>query len=148
MTHPTDCKICGMLHAAAAEDVVLAGPHWAVVAMQDVPGMLMAFTRDHDRGVGFLSDGAAAELGPLINALSARLVATGAFERTSVIYLGDSNAHTHFMLLGRKPGDERVFDNAPLLARFAAKDRDRARAIVADLRDALGEALAPAAASA
>jgi hypothetical protein len=49
------------------------------------------------------------------------------------------------MLLGRKPGDERVFDNAPLLARFAAKDRDRARAIVADLRDALGGTLAPAA---
>ncbi|HQR87831.1 MAG TPA: hypothetical protein PLH31_00855, partial [Caulobacter sp.] len=71
MTDPTDCKICGMLHAAAPEDVVLDGPHWGVVAMQDVPGMLMAFTRAHDRGMGSLSDAAAAELGPLINRLSA-----------------------------------------------------------------------------
>ena len=137
MTNPTDCKICGMLRATAPEDVVFDGPHWAVVAMQDVPGMLMAFTRDHDRGMGSLSDAAAAELGPLINRLSARLTANGAFEKASVIYLGDNALHTHFMLLGRKPGDERIFDNAPLLARFAGKDRDGARAIVADLRDAV-----------
>ncbi|MDB5455439.1 MAG: hypothetical protein JWP92_1024 [Caulobacter sp.] len=137
MTDPTDCKICGMLQATAPEDVVCDGPHWAVVAMQDVPGMLMAFARDHDRGPGSLSDAAAAELGPLINRLSASLTATGAFEKTSVIYLGDNALHTHFMLLGREPGDERVFDNAPLLARFAGKDRDRARAIVADLRGAV-----------
>lgn len=139
MTDPTDCKICGMLRATAPEDVVCDGPHWAVVAMQDVPGMLMAFVRDHDRGPGSLSDAAAAELGPLINRLSARLTANGAFEKTSVIYLGDNALHTHFMLLGRKPGDDRVFDNAPLLARFASKDRDGARAIVTDLREALRE---------
>ena len=38
-----------------------------------------------------------------------------------------------------KPGDERIFDNAPLLARFADKDRDGARAVAADLREALRE---------
>jgi diadenosine tetraphosphate (Ap4A) HIT family hydrolase len=137
MTDPTDCKICGMLHATALEDVVYDGPHWAVVAMQDVPGMLMAFSRDHDRGPGSLSEATAAQLGPLINRLSAGLTATGAFEKASVIYLGDNALHTHFMLLGRKPGDDRIFDNAPLLARFADKNRDGARAIVADLREAL-----------
>jgi hypothetical protein len=40
------------------------------------------------------------------------------------------------MLLGRKPGDAPVFDNAPLLTRFANKDGDRARAIAGQLRDA------------
>jgi|UniRef100_B0T5P9 diadenosine tetraphosphate (Ap4A) HIT family hydrolase len=139
MTDPTNCKICGMLRATAPEDVVYDGPNWAVVAMQDVPGMLMAFTRVHDRGPGSLSEAAAAQLGPLINRLSATLTATGVFEKASVIYLGDNALHTHFMLLGRKPGDERIFDNAPLLARFAGKDRDGARAMAADLREALRE---------
>lgn len=139
MTNPTNCKICGMLRATAPEDVVYDGPNWAVVAMQDVPGMLMAFTRVHDRGPGSLSEAAAAQLGPLINRLSATLTATGVFEKASVIYLGDNALHTHFMLLGRKPGDERIFDNAPLLARFAGKDRDGARAMAADLREALRE---------
>jgi len=40
------------------------------------------------------------------------------------------------MLLGRPAGDDRIFDNAPLLARFGHKDRDRSRAIAAELRDA------------
>lgn len=137
MTQHPGCKICSMLDATAPQDIVLAGEHWGVVAMQDVPGLLMTFTRDHDGGVGTLSDTAAAELGPMIKALSATLVATGDFEKTSVIYLGDNAIHTHFMLLGRKPGDTHVFDNAPLLARFAGKDRGRARAIVQTLRDAI-----------
>jgi diadenosine tetraphosphate (Ap4A) HIT family hydrolase len=137
MTQKSGCKICGMLDATSPEDVVLAGDHWGVVAMQDVPGLLMAFTRDHDGGVGSISDAAAAELGPMIKALSATLVATGDFEKTSVIYLGDNAIHTHFMLLGRKPGDALVFDNTPLLARFAGKDRTRARAIASQLRDVI-----------
>jgi hypothetical protein len=134
MTRHSDCKICGMLDAAAPDDVVLAGEHWGVISMQDVPGMLMAFTRDHDDGVGSMSDAAAAEWGPTVKALSAGLVATGAFEKTSVIYFGDNAIHTHFMLLGRTPGEAPIFDNAPLLARFAVKDRERSRAIVRDLR--------------
>ena len=137
MTPHPDCKICSMLDATAPEDVVLAGEHWGVVAMQDVPGLLMAFTRRHDGGVGTLSDAAAAELGPMIRTLSATLVATGEFEKTSVISLGDNAIHTHFMLLGRQPGDAPVFDNTPLLARFAGKDRDRARAVAQALRDAI-----------
>ena len=136
MTAHPGCKICTMLDVAAPADVVLAGDVWGVVAMQDVPGMLMAFTRDHDGGVGTILDAAAAELGPLFKTLSAGLLATGDFEKVSVIYLGDNAIHTHFMLLGRKPGDAPVFNNAPLLARFANKDRDRARAIADQLRDA------------
>ncbi|NBW10203.1 MAG: hypothetical protein EBR82_19460 [Caulobacteraceae bacterium] len=136
--HP-DCKICGMLAAAPPEDIVLASDHWGVISMQDVPGMLMAFTRDHDDGVGSMSDAAAAEWGPTVKALSAGLVATGAFEKTSVIYFGDNALHTHFMLLGRTPGEAPVFDNAPLLSRFAGKDRERSRAIVRDLRPLVGE---------
>ncbi len=136
MTHPTDCKICGMLDATAPEDVVLSGHHWAVVAMQDVPGMLMLIARAHDNGVGSVPVAAAAQLGPLIKTLASGLEAYGRFERTSVIYLGDNAIHTHFMLLGRPPGDDRIFDNAPLLARFGRKDRDRSRAIAAELRDA------------
>jgi len=136
MTHPTDCKICGMLGAAAPEDVVLAGQSWAAVALQDVPGMVMLFAREHDSGVGSLSEVAAAQLGPLIKTLAAGLEADGAFERTSVIYLGDNAVHSHFMLLGRPPGDERIFDNAPLIARFSGKDRVRSRAVVAELRAA------------
>lgn len=136
MTH--DCKICTMLDASAPEDVVLAGDHWGVVAMQDTPGILMAFTREHDDGVGSLSSDTAAQLGPLIRTLSAGLVATGDFEKTSVIYLGDNAIHTHFMLLGRKPGDAPIFDNSPLMARFANKDRDRTREIAGRLRDELG----------
>jgi diadenosine tetraphosphate (Ap4A) HIT family hydrolase len=137
MTRHPDCKICGMLDASAAEDVVLAGPHWGVVAMQDVAGLFMAFTRDHDDGTGSMSDAAASELGPLIKTVSTTLTATGEFEKTSVIYLGDNAIHTHFMLLGRKPGDAAVFDNGPLLARFADKDRDRARAITRQLRNVI-----------
>lgn len=132
--HP-DCKICGMLNAAAAEDIVREDTDWAVVAMQDVPGMLMAFTRRHDTGAGSMSEAAAIAMGPMIRDLSAALVGSGEFEKTSVIYLGDNALHTHFMLVGRKPGDAPVFDNTPLLARFAAKDRDQARAIAARLRD-------------
>ena len=125
-----------MLDVAAPADVVLAGDVWGVVAMQDVPGMLMAFTRDHDGGVGTIPDAAAVELGPLLKTLSAGLLASGDFEKVSVIYLGDNAIHTHFMLLGRKPGDAPVFDNAPLLTRFANKDGVRARAIAGQLRDA------------
>jgi len=134
--HP-DCKICGMLDATAPEDVVLAGDHWGVVAMQDVPGMVMVFTRDHDLGVGTMSGTSAAELGPMIRTLSSEIVASGAFERTSVIYLGDNAIHTHFMILGRRAGEPPLYDNTPLLARFADKDRDRARSIAANLRRAL-----------
>lgn len=138
MTAHPGCKICTMLDATAPEDVVLAGDHWGVVAMQDTPGILMAFTRDHDCGIGTLSETAAAEFGPMIKTLSAGLVATGEFEKTSVIYLGDNAIHTHFMLVGRTPADAPIFDNAPLMARFADKDRPRAREIAGHLRDALG----------
>ncbi|CAN5141543.1 hypothetical protein BH10PSE2_BH10PSE2_05650 [soil metagenome] len=137
MTPHPGCKICTMLDVAAPEDVVLAGEHWGVVAMQDTPGILMAFTREHDGGIGTLSDAAAAEFGPLIKTVSAGLVATGEFEKTSAISLGDNAIHTHFMLVGRKPGDPPIFDNGPLMARFADKDRDRTRAIAARLREAL-----------
>ena len=137
MAHHTDCKICGMLEAASPDDVVLAGDHWGVVAMQDVPGMFMAFTREHDGGVGSISDAAAAGMGPLIKSISQALVSTGQFEKVSVIYLGDNAIHTHFMLLGRKPADTPVFDNTPLLARFANKDRDKARLLVGHLRDVI-----------
>jgi diadenosine tetraphosphate (Ap4A) HIT family hydrolase len=131
------CHICTMLGAAAPEDVVSNGDQWSVVGLRDVPGMLMAFTNRHDSGVGSIPDSAAAELGPLVRALSAGLVASGDFERASVIYLGDNAVHTHFMVVGRPPGDSVILDNAPLLARFAHADRDRARAIVADVRAAL-----------
>ncbi len=137
MTAHPGCKICTMLDAAAPEDVVLAGEHWGVVAMQDTPGILMAFTHDHDAGIGTVSDQAAAAFGPMIKTLSAGLVATGDFEKTSVIYLGDNAIHTHFMLVGRKAGDAPIFNNSPLMARFADKDRDRTRALAARLRDAL-----------
>ena len=137
MTRHPGCKICSMPDVTAPEDVVFANEHWGVVALQDVPGLLMAFARGHDGGIGTLSDAAAAALGPMIRTLSATLVATGEFEKTSLIYLGDNAIHTHFMLLGRKPGDAPVFDNTPLLARFAGKDRQRARAIAQTLRDAL-----------
>ncbi|CAN5182251.1 hypothetical protein BH10PSE1_BH10PSE1_03690 [soil metagenome] len=138
MTAHPGCKICTMLDATAPEDVVLAGDHWGVVAMQDTPGILMAFTRDHDGGIGTLSDAAAAEFGPMIKTLSASLITTGEFEKTSVIYLGDNAIHTHFMLVGRKTGDAPIFDNTPLMARFAEKDRPRTRKIAGQLRDALG----------
>lgn len=139
MTPHPGCKICSMLDLAAPEDVVLADTVWGVVALQDVPGILMAFTREHDGGVGTITDAAAAALGPLCKALSAGLLATGAFEKVSMIYLGDNAIHTHFMLLGRKPGDPPVFDNAPLLARFAGKDRARARLIASQLRASLNQ---------
>jgi diadenosine tetraphosphate (Ap4A) HIT family hydrolase len=142
MTHPTDCKICGMLDATPPEDVVLSGHYWAVVSMQDVPGMLMLIARDHDNGIGSVSDAATAQFGPIIKTLASGLEACGPFERTSVIYLGDNAIHAHFMLLGRPHGDDRIFDNAPLLARFGNKDRDRARAIVAELRDACASFIA------
>lgn len=137
MSRHADCKICGLLSSAAPEDIVLDGPNWAVVAMQDAPGVFMAFTADHDAGIASLPSETAAEMGPLFQTLSASLVATTEFEKVSVIYLGDNSIHTHFMLLGRSPGDAPVFDNTPLLARFANKDQRRSRSLAGRLREDL-----------
>lgn len=105
--------------------------------MQDAPGIFMAFTADHDAGIASLPSETAAEMGPLFQTLSASLVATTEFEKVSVIYLGDNAIHTHFMLLGRSPGDAPVFDNTPLLARFANKDQRRSRSLAGRLREDL-----------
>jgi len=136
MPRHADCKICTMLETAPPENLVLDGEHWGVVAMREAAGVLMVFTRDHDQGVGSISDAAAAGFGPLIKALSAGLSATG-FEKTSVISLGDNAVHTHFMLVGRKPADAPIFDNTPLMARLARKEGERARAVAGRLRDGL-----------
>jgi len=136
MPRHADCKICTMLETAPPENLVLDGEHWGVVAMRDAPGVLMVFTRDHDQGIGSISDAAAAAFGPLVKTLSAELTASE-FEKTSVISLGDNAVHTHFMLVGRKPADDPIFDNAPLMLRLAQADADRARAISRRLRDVL-----------
>lgn len=136
MPRHADCKICTMLDTATPEKVVLAGEHWGVVALREAAGVLMVFTRDHDRGVGSISNAAAAAFGPLIKTLSAGLSTSG-FEKTAVISLGDNAVHTHFMLVGRKPGDAPIFDNTPLMARLACEEGDRARAVAGHLRGGL-----------
>ncbi|NWE54023.1 hypothetical protein [Brevundimonas sp. P7753] len=136
MPRHADCKICTMLETTPPESLVLAGAHWGVVAMREAPGVLMAFTRDHDQGVGSISDAAADAFGPLIKTLSTGLTTSG-FEKTSVISFGDNAIHTHFMLVGRKPADAPIFDNTPLMARLDCKEGERARAVAGHLRDVL-----------
>ncbi|MNI94798.1 hypothetical protein D3C73_1529550 [compost metagenome] len=54
-----------------------------------------------------------------------------------MISLGDNAAHTHFMLVGRRPAEAPIFDNTPLMARLAHKEGARARSVALKLRDTL-----------
>src|SRR5690606_2156497 len=113
MPRHAHCKVCTVLETAPPEHPGPDGEHWGGVAMREAAGVPPVFARDHDPGVGSISDAAAAGFGPLITTLSAGLSASG-FEKTSVISLGDNAVHTHFMLVGRKPADAPIFDNTPL----------------------------------
>ncbi len=132
------CHICTSLEQALPENTVIRTANWCVTGVKDSPGHLMVTAVTHDAGIAGLSPEAAADLGPLIQKLSAGLLASGAFTRTSFIHLGDAAPHTHFMLIGRAPGDLPVVDAKPLGARVVAlQDAERARTEIAELRTLL-----------
>jgi diadenosine tetraphosphate (Ap4A) HIT family hydrolase len=103
--------------------------------MLDAPAVLMIFTNEHNAGLHAISVAAAASFGPLVRTLSDELVAAAGYEWTSLVQLGDTARHCHFMLVGRPAGDTPILD-AKLLMQRAAEREDpvKTRALADQLR--------------
>jgi diadenosine tetraphosphate (Ap4A) HIT family hydrolase len=134
-----ECAICATRETAPGESVIFASELWTATVGWDVPGWIMVMLNRHGRDwLWGLSEQEAAELGPLMQRLSAAARDAADAERVYLMGFGEQWQHFHFMLLSRPvmapqhlrgPG---LLDRAPELA-----NRDEALRIGSAIRKRL-----------
>jgi diadenosine tetraphosphate (Ap4A) HIT family hydrolase len=133
------CAICEQRISAPGESVVYASELWTATVARDVPGWFMVTLNRHGADwLWGLSAREAAEMGPLMQRLSAAARAEAGAERVYLMGFGEQWQHFHFMLLSRSvstPQDHRgaaLLERAPELA-----DRDEALRVASRMRTRL-----------
>jgi diadenosine tetraphosphate (Ap4A) HIT family hydrolase len=97
-----DCAICDLRLASAGDSQVFASELWTATLAWDVPGWIMVMLNRHSHDwLWGLSNQEAAELGPLMQRLSAAARDAAAAERVYLMGFGEQWQHFHFMLLSR-----------------------------------------------
>jgi diadenosine tetraphosphate (Ap4A) HIT family hydrolase len=114
----SDCVTCQLVErrdagGAPPWDAILRTPHWDVVHAfgTAVEGWLVLVVRRHQTAVADLSDGEAAELGPLIRDVSRAVQSAVGCDKTYVVQFAEHpqhpHVHVHVIPRGRDLSDER-----------------------------------------
>jgi diadenosine tetraphosphate (Ap4A) HIT family hydrolase len=140
-----DCAICDLRATSAGDSCLFASDLWTATLAWDVPGWIMVMLNRHSHDwLWGLSGPEAAELGPLMQRLSAAARDAAGAERVYLMGFGEQWQHFHFMLLSRPatappqlrgPG---LLERAPELA-----DRDEALRIGSAMRERLAADVEP-----
>lgn len=114
----SDCRTCDLLERRDADeappwDSIVRYRNWDVVHASgtSLPGWLVLVVRRHVAAVADLTDGEAAELGPLVASTSRALTHVVGCEKTYVVQFAEAveHRHVHVHVIARMP------DQAPEL---------------------------------
>jgi diadenosine tetraphosphate (Ap4A) HIT family hydrolase len=139
-----DCLTCR--HNSSIDqpirDRIWRSEHWRVAHAFDtaLPGWLVVLSRRHVVALDELEPEAAAELGPLLQRLTAALRATTGCEKTYVMMLGEAEgfSHLHLHVVPRMPDHPEDSRGARVFDLLGVDEEIR---VCADARDTLAQRL-------
>lgn len=127
------CHTCELVQgrdagAAPPWDAIVRYRHWDVVHAfgTSLEGWLVLVLRRHAAAVADLTDAEAAELGPLIKAVSAALAGAVGCEKTYVAQFAEAEGHrhVHVHVIPRQPDQDPGLKGPRIFSRLGVADED------------------------
>jgi diadenosine tetraphosphate (Ap4A) HIT family hydrolase len=99
---PDDCVLCRIV-ARGSEDVLVSGGAWVAASLPGLsqPGALAVIARRHAEGLGELTPGELAMLGPFLGRVSRALQASCGAPKVYLFSFGERHGHFHVGMVAR-----------------------------------------------